>query len=57
MYSFGMMLFEMTTRRRAFHDEEFTHQIIENIMAGGRPNFPESTPESLKVHSTPVEVV
>lgn len=50
IYSFGMLLFEICTRRRAFQDKKFKSypEFFEHVKQGVQPFFPPSCPKVLK---------
>jgi serine/threonine protein kinase len=45
IYSFGVMLYEMLTRKQFFEDERFFSKMEQRIIAGERPELPPCFPE------------
>ncbi|RHZ61697.1 hypothetical protein Glove_346g101 [Diversispora epigaea] len=45
IYSFGMIMWELTSGHRPFHDQEHDPKLILDILDGKRPEITEDTPE------------
>src|SRR6266542_3163761 len=45
IYSFGMIMWELTTGRKPFHDREHNHYLITDILKGERPQITDDTPK------------
>src|SRR5437762_3372592 len=45
IYSFGMIMWELTTGKKPFHDRPHNHILISDILNGERPQITDDTPE------------
>jgi len=47
VYSFGVILYEIATRKEFFGEERFFSQIEKNVLSGNRPDIPPSVPTAI----------
>src|SRR5437660_7606520 len=45
IYSFGMIMWELTTGKKPFHDRSHNHCLITDILKGERPQITDDTPK------------
>ena len=45
IYSFGIIMWELTTGKKPFHDRPHNHLLISDILKGERPQVTDDTPE------------
>ena len=48
IYSYGILMWEMTTRRQPFEDKTTQFQLYEYVLKGGRPEIPPEMPDDLR---------